>query len=100
MNALPGSPAIEAVKRRFSSAYELIYGREPEATFPTPLVPREMPWRATIDYIFVPAATGGQGKVAGAWLAFAQPADRDPSLYASDHYGLIAEIAFVKDAGG
>jgi endonuclease/exonuclease/phosphatase family metal-dependent hydrolase len=85
MNALPGSPAIGALKRRFHSAYELVHGDEPEATF---------------DYVLVPGEAGERVHVVGARLAFATPADWDPSLYPSDHYGLVADIAFEEGARG
>ncbi len=88
MNALPDSAAIAAFKEAFASAYALAHGGEPPYTFPTPLV-RRQDWRGTLDYIFLPRHL----EVQSARLVFDQPAAGDATLYPSDHYGLVADVA-------
>ncbi len=91
LNARPDSGALRLLKSSLVSAYEVANGREPEYTFPTPLVKQTLPWRATLDYILLSPASGA--RVLRAWRAFEHPAADDPTLYASDHYGLMADIA-------
>ncbi len=93
MNAVPGSPPIQAFKAQLRSAHEVVRGREPDYTDPTPLGGKERSPRKVIDYIFVTPATDA-GRVVRAWRAFECPAPGDPTLYASDHFGLMAEICF------
>ncbi|MDI7275642.1 MAG: endonuclease/exonuclease/phosphatase family protein [Anaerolineae bacterium] len=93
LNAQPDSPAVRVLKRWLVSAYETVNGREPEYTFPTPLVGRDIPWHGTLDYIMLPPPAG-QVSLLRAWRAFERPAAGDPTLYASDHYGLMADVAF------
>jgi len=90
LNARPESGAVRLLKSSLVSAYEVANGREPEYTFPTPLVKQTLPWRATLDYILLPPASGA--RVLRAWRAFERPAAHDPTLYASDHYGLMADV--------
>ncbi len=79
MNAVPGSPPIEALQGALRSAYEAVHGREPDYTDPTPLVRKEGIQRKVIDYILVSPATD-TGRVVRAWRAFERPA---PSLHRS-----------------
>ena len=52
-------------------------------------------WRGTLDYIFVtPPAPGRPSPVLEARLAFHSPAEHDPTLYPSDHFGLAARLIF------
>ena len=90
-NAFPASTTIQRVKRDYRSAYETVHGAEPEATCPTPLDPEyaakeKMP----IDYVFYPDTFAA---VKSCDLIAATPAPHDPTLYPSDHYGLLAEFA-------
>jgi endonuclease/exonuclease/phosphatase family metal-dependent hydrolase len=107
-NATPGSPAIALMKETFASAHEAAHGCEPRYTCPTPLVcggrvrgpvtrgllrlfsnaPGE-PWRDTLDYIFVSPGV----RVLGCDLILDRSSSDDPSLYASDHFGLAATVA-------
>jgi endonuclease/exonuclease/phosphatase family metal-dependent hydrolase len=107
-NATPGSRAITLMKERFASAHETAHGCEPGYTCPTPLVcggkvrgpvtrgllrlfsntPGE-PWRGTLDYIFVNPGI----EVLGCDLILDRPSPQDPTLYASDHFGLAATLA-------
>ncbi|QEH39043.1 Endonuclease/Exonuclease/phosphatase family protein [Aquisphaera giovannonii] len=106
-NATPGSRAIAMMKEGFASAHEAARGREPSHTCPTPLVTggrvrgpatRAMlrlfsntpggPWRGTLDYIFA----GPGVEVLDCDLILDRPSPRDPTLYASDHFGLAATL--------
>lgn len=91
MNAMPGCATIAAAKTSLSSAYEVIHGREPDATFPTPLVSQDYaPGLAiVIDYIFFDTR---HFKALDARRIADQPHPDDPTLYPSDHYGLAAEF--------
>ncbi|MCH7523003.1 MAG: hypothetical protein IH920_04435, partial [Chloroflexi bacterium] len=77
---------------RFSSAHGLVHGDEPEDTIWTPLRTAEVGWRPSIgmvvDYLFVSRAV----RVTGAWTVFDRSHPEDPTLSASDHYGLAAEV--------
>jgi endonuclease/exonuclease/phosphatase family metal-dependent hydrolase len=87
-NELPNGPAIQTMKQTYRSAYELAYGYEPLATFPTALVPSLDGWSGCLDYIFVSSAV----TVSAARIFCDQPADDDDTLYPSDHVGLIATL--------
>jgi endonuclease/exonuclease/phosphatase family metal-dependent hydrolase len=107
-NATPEMRTIQTMKTAFCSAYELVHGREPEYTCPTPLVYRfsalrkglstlgnllanrqPRPWRGTLDYIFVDR----HFRVLSCDLVLNAPAEDDPTLYPSDHVGLCATLA-------
>jgi endonuclease/exonuclease/phosphatase family metal-dependent hydrolase len=86
-NAVPGSRAIAAIKQRFRSAHEAATGQEPATTWPTPLAgPQDL--SGTLDYIFVSPEIA----VLEARRVFDEPATGDPSLYPSDHWGLMARL--------
>ena len=107
-NATPEMRTIQTMKAAFRSAYELVHGREPEYTCPTPLVYRfnavrkglstlgnllanrqPRPWRGTLDYTFVDR----HFRVLSCDLVLNAPAEDDPTLYPSDHVGLCATLA-------
>ena len=115
-NATPESPAIAAIRRAMTSAHAATHGGEPDSTCPSPLrsgrrVPDalfnflldtcsnrpEGPWRATLDYLFV----GPGVRVLDCQVCLNQPAPTDPTLYPSDHFGLIAtlEVAPLRGRG-
>jgi endonuclease/exonuclease/phosphatase family metal-dependent hydrolase len=81
------------MKRRFGSAYELVHGDEPPDTIWTPLRTAEVGWRPSIgmvvDYIFVSSGL----RVRDARTTFDRSHSEDPTLSASDHYGLAATLA-------
>ena len=87
-NAWPDSRAVRLLKERFTSAYQAVHGKEPEKTWPTPLLrqPSAPDW--TLDYIFISPGV----RVAEANLTFTEPGASDPVLYASDHFGLAASV--------
>lgn len=107
-NCPPECEEIALMHRKFTSAFSAAWGHEPVYTMPTPLKrpllnkltsvfgflsdlhPAYLrPWvHATLDYIFV----SPQIQVLAAGLAFNNPAPHDPALFASDHYGLYAEL--------
>ena len=110
-NATPGSRAITLMKETLTSAHETVHGCEPRYTCPTPLVcggsvrgpvirtllrlfsntPGE-PWRDALDYIFVSPGV----RVLGCDVILDQPSPQDPTLYASDHFGLAATLAITE----
>ena len=110
-NGTPSSPAIAQMRRSFRSAHEVRHGREPDFTYPSPLVNRSPvrsavtsgllrlfsnrpggSWQGTLDYIFV----GSGIQVDDCRVILDRPSPTDPSLYASDHFGLAATLD-VKD---
>ena len=96
LNALPTSEAVQLVTGRLRSVHVAAHGREPEHTSPTPFsARRSRPSRPatyrTVDYLFVSPHLG----VVQAGLAFTSPADHDPTLYPSDHYGLMADLTWT-----
>jgi endonuclease/exonuclease/phosphatase family metal-dependent hydrolase len=89
-NAVPESETIVEVRKHLASAYRKAHDHEPEYTFPTPLVTAEGRW--TLDYIFFDSAAF---EVRDARVVFAQSHGDDASLYASDHYGLVASLELI-----
>ena len=106
-NGVPGSDAIELMREYFDSSYRAIHGDEPEYTCPTPLQPsarsklqnlvgwglgrREKSdpnWKGTLDYIFVDPRL----HTLDCRLVLNEPAENDPNLYPSDHFGIFAII--------
>jgi endonuclease/exonuclease/phosphatase family metal-dependent hydrolase len=109
-NAEPHYASILSVKQRFQSAYAIANGNEPDYTCPTPLYrgpaprqaarrailrvagqldrPRNTTWRGTLDYIFIDPTI----EVSECHLAFDQPAENNPRIYPSDHFGLMATL--------
>lgn len=75
----------------FRSAYREANGAEPEATWPSGLQAPAMDTDGEpgcLDYIWVSGAVA----VRSARLAFDRPAADDPTLYPSDHCGVLAEL--------
>ena len=87
-NETPGGLAVNYIKQSFRSAYEVWYGREPFATYPTVLAATDAP-AACLDYIFFTAAVH---KVTHAGLFGNVAAREDDTLYPSDHVGLVATL--------
>ena len=92
--------AVRAMKERFRSAYERVHGSEPDVTHPTPLVEALDVQKAygvplfpegtgaAVDYVFV-----GEGvDVEHCAVAWNEPAEDEPNLYPSDHFGLVADL--------
>ena len=92
-NAEPSEPAVGRIRSNgFRSAYAEANGSDPEVTWPSGLQAPGMDTDGEpgcLDYIWV----RGTVRVARARIAWDRPAVGDPTLYASDHVGLIAELA-------
>jgi endonuclease/exonuclease/phosphatase family metal-dependent hydrolase len=94
-NAVPSGPTIALMKRRLLSAHETANGREPDYTWPTPLLADPPAPPGMFDYIFV----SRRGiRVVEARVAFNRPHAEDPTLYPSDHFGLVARLAIDRPA--
>lgn len=86
LNARPGSPTLELLASRFRSAHVVVHGCEPDRTVPTPLRQGATGAGAVLDYILV----GDRVEVVDVGLAFDEA---EGTLCASDHYGLVADLA-------
>lgn len=91
-NAPPSEPAYARMTAAgFTSAFRAANGAEPEVTWPSGL---EAPAKDTdgepscLDYIWL----RGAARVTGCRLAWDRCAAGDPTLYPSDHVGLLATI--------
>jgi endonuclease/exonuclease/phosphatase family metal-dependent hydrolase len=91
LNATPEEPAIAELRRAgFVSAFEERHGHH-EPTYPSGLVAPSIPLAPAmcLDYVWV----RGGVRVLDARLAWAAPAADDPTLFPSDHRGLVADLA-------
>jgi endonuclease/exonuclease/phosphatase family metal-dependent hydrolase len=91
-NAEPDEPTYaRMVEAGFRSAYADANGREPDITWPSglqaPAMDTEGP-PGCLDYIWARGAV----RVIDARLAFDRPHPDDPTLYPSDHVGLLAHL--------
>jgi endonuclease/exonuclease/phosphatase family metal-dependent hydrolase len=86
-NAYSQEPTLALMKERFVSAHEAAHGREPEKTWPTPINTVDPSPPGCLDYVFVAGA-----RVLEAGLAFDKPHPLDPSLFPSDHLGVMARL--------
>lgn len=91
LNARPGSPTIELLSGRLRSAHLAVHGCEPARTVPTPLR-ASAGAGSVLDYVFVNDLV----EVTGARLAFDEV---EGALCASDHYGLVADLALIPRTG-
>ncbi|HEV2759642.1 MAG TPA: endonuclease/exonuclease/phosphatase family protein [Acidimicrobiales bacterium] len=89
LNARPGSPTIELLSTRLRSAHLVAHGQEPARTVPTPLRLWATGDGSVLDYVFV----NDRLEVRDARIVFDQCDDHDPTLVASDHYGLSVTVA-------
>ncbi len=108
---IPDSAPIQTMLKYFDSAHRQVHGQEPDFTYPTPL-PQSwqnqlVGWlesafsnhqkndevlRVTLDYIFAdPRFT-----IHGCRLVFNQPSENNEDIYASDHFGLYAQLKAVR----
>ncbi|HEX2046933.1 MAG TPA: endonuclease/exonuclease/phosphatase family protein [Acidimicrobiales bacterium] len=85
LNARPGSPTVDLLCSRLRSAHVAVHGREPEHTVPTPLRAGWSGAYSVLDYVFV----NDEVEVEDARVAFDQLDPADPTLAASDHFGLV-----------
>jgi len=95
-NADPTEPAAKRMRSHgFRSAYADANGADPEITWPSGLQAAGMDADGEpgcLDYIWF----RGDVRVARARLAWDRPAVGDPSLYPSDHIGLIAKLSIAE----
>ncbi|MFL5779566.1 MAG: endonuclease/exonuclease/phosphatase family protein [Chloroflexota bacterium] len=91
-NASPAEPAHARMgEAGFRSAYAAANGAEPDVTWPSGLQAPGMDTDgspACLDYIWI----RGKASVDACRLAFDRPAVDDPTLYPSDHIGLVADL--------
>ena len=87
-NAYEGEKTVAIMKARFRSAHEVVHGREPEKTWPTPVNTHDNSPPGTLDYIYV----SPEFRVLDAGLAFHTPSPDNPDLFPSDHLGLFAKL--------
>lgn len=94
-NAEPDEPAYAAmVAAGFRSAHEEANGAEPPVTWPSGIQAEGMDTDGDpgcLDYIWL----RGPLRAVACRLAFDRPAVGDPSLYPSDHFGLVARVESV-----
>lgn len=87
LNAGPLSSTLALLGERFRSAHSLAHGDEPAQTWPTPL--RAGGGRGSvIDHVLVDRHL----EVVDAWLTFDRASPGDPTLFPSDHFGIVAEV--------
>lgn len=86
-NCVPGTRPARTIGEHLASVFDAL-GREAPVTCPTPLAQKPYPGQFAIDHIF----TSREVRILDSGLAFNEPAKDDPTLYASDHYGLFATI--------
>jgi endonuclease/exonuclease/phosphatase family metal-dependent hydrolase len=107
-NGTPDTKAIKRMHEEYDSAFAAIHKQEPDYTTPTPL-PRSffllfrtflkfiryirlkeisLNWRGTLDYIFVDPRL----KVIDSRIVFTKPDPVNEKIYASDHFGIFAEV--------
>lgn len=89
LNARPGSPTIDLLAGRLRSAHVVHHGREPPRTAPTPLRLHYTGDGAVLDYIFL----NDRLEVHDTRVVFDRAHPADPTLVASDHYGLAATVS-------
>jgi endonuclease/exonuclease/phosphatase family metal-dependent hydrolase len=91
-NADPAEPAAARMRAAgFRSAYAEVNGRDPAVTWPSGLQAPAIDADgnpACLDYIWI----RGTVRVAAARLVFERPDPADPTLFASDHFGIAARL--------
>ena len=91
-NATPTSAVMQPARQALRSAFVVVHGTEPDRTVPTPLRHGTLPPGGDVlDYILV----SGDVEVHDATVVFDRAAPEDPTIYASDHFGLAATISIT-----
>ena len=88
-NEIPSGPAIQQMGQMYLSAFREAHGYDPIATYPTVLASRQDGWAGCLDYIFMSRAID---QVLEARIFCSKSSPQDPTLYPSDHVGLIASL--------
>jgi len=91
-NAGPDSPVMREFAPTHVSAHAAVHGTEPPWT--APARPPSGPPGRVVDYVLVTAAV----KVTDSRLAFHQQHGSDAALFASDHFGLVADLELTTTA--
>jgi endonuclease/exonuclease/phosphatase family metal-dependent hydrolase len=98
-NAEPDEPAAERFRSHgFRSAYAEANGADADVTWPSGIQAAGMDTDGPpgcLDYIWV----RGDIRAESARLVFDRPAVGDPTLYPSDHVGIVAELGAVSPDG-
>ena len=91
-NTEPVTPTYaRMIKAGFTSAYAQANGDEPAITWPSGLIAPAMDTDGDpgcLDYVWL----RGAARAERARLAWDRPAVADPTLYPSDHVGIVAEV--------
>jgi endonuclease/exonuclease/phosphatase family metal-dependent hydrolase len=91
-NAEPEEPAADRTRAAgFRSAYAEANGGDPDVTWPSGLQAPAMDTDGEpgcLDYVWIRGAV----RAAAARLVFDRPAVGDPTLYPSDHVGIVSEL--------
>ena len=107
-NGNPETRAIRRMREEYISAFAKVHGKEPARTAPTPLRRSltslvrtlfrfrklirlrdfSLKWSGTLDYLFVDPRL----QVLDCQVVFNRPDIKDPRLYPSDHFGILARI--------
>jgi len=91
-NTPPFEPAYAVmIAAGYRSAFREANGGEPAVTWPSGIQAPTMDIDGDpncLDYLWL----GGSARARAARLVFNDPAPRDPTLYPSDHFGILAEI--------
>lgn len=91
-NTRPGEPAYRAMAAAgFASGYEAVHGEEPAVTWPSGIVADGMDTDGEpgcLDYAWL----RGRARADAAWLVGTEAAGWDGTLFASDHFGVAAEV--------
>jgi endonuclease/exonuclease/phosphatase family metal-dependent hydrolase len=95
-NSLPGSGVYRAMQAAgYRSAYAEANGHEPEGTWPSGLVGAATsvpdPQPGCLDYIWLSGSVAARS----ARICFDRPHVDDPTLYPSDHRGILAEVELL-----
>jgi len=88
-NEIPSGLAIQHMKQLYRSVFVESQGYDPIATYPTALTSRTDGWSGCLDYIFI---SGAVGEVRDARIFCKKASADDPTLYPSDHVGLLTEL--------
>jgi beta-glucosidase len=88
LNTTPGSKTVALIDRELQNVFRLIQGSTLPVTFPTPSRVVNFP-EMTIDYVFV---SPKHIRAISAERTGDQPDFDHPSVYPSDHYGLLVEV--------
>jgi endonuclease/exonuclease/phosphatase family metal-dependent hydrolase len=97
-NAIPDNDCVAWILSEqggnFKSSYKEFHGTEPEKTYNTGLISPYMDPDppCTVDYIFYREGQGQQVELTYAKLMGDSPDPKDPTIYGSDHFPLIADF--------